>query len=583
MLVPAAGAVEFSDVPGSHWAYHAIQQAAERKVIEGVGNGKFAPGQPVSYAAFSTMLVKAFYPAEAGAQTQGGVWWRPYAAVMDARGLTGGTQIEDERAWVQVMDTPVSRNEMAVLLYNLAAEQGFALPGSSELQAAQSSIADFDTIPGQYRTAVSVCYAAGLLTGGDGGRFNGENTMTRAEAAVVMSRLLNPGGAGNPAAAQNPAAVPLQSSLDWSEAKRFDRLDNSVSRPKTGYAIGYYTIANGDGTVSGLVVDNQTGTISVERFDAGGKAVSMKTLPQELPMFGAFFPGRDYNYIAYGQRNDGKDDSQEVWRIIQYDKDWNRVGAVSANGRQTYTTEPFRSTVARMSESADGKTVVLYAARTRYDGHQSNITFIMDAAPFQMRTVMGEKFPKNHVSHSFGQFVQFDGSQMVTVDHGDAYPRSFVLQTGGKTLELFQFAGAIGDNVTNAIGSGFACSDSGYLFLACSARQDGSGQNWQVVLLYTDKNGRKVEETWLTDGSAHIDCARLVRLDENTFAALWGADNALYYRMLDGRGKPMGETVRAAGIPMPPTQPVVQDGGIRWIQLNPATNGPCLYTLTPQR
>ena len=31
------------------------------------------------------------------------------------------------------------------------------------------------------------------------------------------------------------------------------------------------------------------------------------------------------------------------------------------------------------------------------------------------------------VSHSFNQFVQTDGNQLITVDHGDSYPRALVL------------------------------------------------------------------------------------------------------------------------------------------------------------
>lgn len=578
MLTSNAGAAGFQDVPSNYWAYDAIQKMADQKVIEGIGNGKFAPTQPVNYASFVTMLAKAFYPAETAAQGQGTPWWRPYAVVLSAQELTSGTKLVNESVWAQVIETPISRNEMAVLIYNLAVKQGFTLPGASAVQAARSGIADFDAIPSPYRTAVATCYAAKLLTGGDGGKFNGENTMTRAEAAAVMSRLLDLREASRP---QSSTAGPLKSGLDWKDASRFGRLDNSVSRPKTGYAIGYYTIANGDGTVSGLVVNDGTNTISVERFDASGNVVSTKELSWELPIFGTFFAGKTYNYLVFGQMNENQNDSQEVWRVVQYDKAWNRVGAVSANGGQTYTKQPFRSTVARMAETEDGSTVVLYAARTRYDGHQSNITFLMNATPFQMQTIMGEEFPSNHVSHSFGQFVQFDGDTMVTVDHGDAYPRAFVLQADGKELELFKFAGNIGENVTNAIGSGFECSKDGYLFLGCSTAQTDSAQNWKVALFYTDKNLGPVKLNWLTDGSTSVKCARLVKLDDNTFTAMWGEDNTLYYQVLDGSGQPTGQVETIPNTPMPPTQPVVQNGRIYWIQCNPSSNNPCLYTLAP--
>ena len=42
---------------------------------------------------------------------------------------------------------------------------------------------------------------------------------------------------------------------------------------------------------------------------------------------------------------------------------------------------------------------------------------------------------QGYVSHSFNQFIDLDGNQIVAVDHGDAYPRSVVLtkyDTDGK-------------------------------------------------------------------------------------------------------------------------------------------------------
>lgn len=47
----------FSDVPSSHWASGYIAAAEESGVINGYGNGKFGPGDPVTYAQMVKMLV----------------------------------------------------------------------------------------------------------------------------------------------------------------------------------------------------------------------------------------------------------------------------------------------------------------------------------------------------------------------------------------------------------------------------------------------------------------------------------------------------------------------------------------------
>lgn len=434
-------------------------------------------------------------------------------------------------------------------------------------------------------------------------------------------------------AAELPALA-LQSELDWRDADAFGRYDYYVANPKTGYAQGYYLMDNGDSTVSAFVCPYNSSEFSLERYNADGSLAHSKTVPLELPIFGAFLAGEDCFYVALGQENLNRDDMQEVWRIVKYDRDGNRIGSVSANGGDTYTAVPFDCTVSRMTLSEDEKTLILYAARERYDGHQSNITFFLDTATMTWQSIWGESFPDNHVGHSFGQFVRFDGDEIVTVDHGDAYPRSFVLQVDTFEIDLLELYGTTGDNVTNAIGSGFEVSESGYLFLGCSDPQTGNGGTWNLFLSFLPKatgeapdsmtfgnitvynaiphggfsRGFKIggvwyyvvgswdiEECeaavyayldaitptpttiWLTDSDTDINCARLVKLDDAAFAAMWEQNGDLHWQMLDGYGQRMGREHILTGVPMPPTDPIVTDRTIRWIQTVEDT--PHLFTL----
>lgn len=408
-----------------------------------------------------------------------------------------------------------------------------------------------------------------LMKGDDRGNFDPKGELSWPAAVVMGDRILklldSALGVGS--------YLVLQSNMDWSSATSFGTGDNSVARPKTGWQQNYYTIGNEDGTVSALVV--RTGGITVERFNADGSLAETKELEKELPIFGTFFDSGDHFYLAFGQKCDKDDSSREVWRIVQYDRSWNRLGSVSASGKESYTTEPFRSAVPRMAVSGDGKTVALYAARLRYDGHQSNITFTMDVSPFSMKEIMGNDFPDNHVSHSFGQFVQYDGDTMVTVDHGDAYPRSFVFQDGERKVDLFKIAGKGGENTTHAIGSGFEVTQDGYLFLGCSAPQEDfdaeKSAPWNVLLIYLNRSDQEVNitrlhYTWLTDSETTINTARLVKLGENSFVAMWDQDGDVHWRKRDGEGDWGGREQVMEATPMPTTQPVVIDGDICWIQ-----------------
>lgn len=359
----------------------------------------------------------------------------------------------------------------------------------------------------------------------------------------------------------------LKGSIDWT--KSLSIYDNAVAAPLTGYRKGFYTVANGDGTVTGVDAYTSSDKVNIESYDANGNAVGFKTVDKELPIFGAFLDAGDSYYMAFGQTNSQQNDAQEVYRIVKYDRDWNRVGSVSVNGGDSYTAEPYRATVSRMAVSDDGKTVVLYAARTRYDGHQSNITIHMNASPFSIKKVQGEQFPDNHVSHSFGQFVRFDGSDMVTVDHGDAFPRSFVMQKGGKELDLLKIAGATGQNVTHAIGSGLEVSGDGYLFLGCSTPQkdyDAEGSTpWKVFLTYTDRNLNRTNIEWLTDGSESVNTARLVKLSDDEFIVMWKQSDGVHYMTVDGQGSAVSSESVMKDAYMPLTDPVVQNGKVMWI------------------
>jgi len=489
-------------------------------------------------------------------------------------------------------DATITRAEAAKML--CAALDFCAGEGYEAAASGQSTVySDADAIPAWAAPYAGRVAAYGLMKGDQAQRFLPTGELDWPSAVVMAARVL---ALVKPEVDASLPGVELHSALDWAGA--LNVTDSSVAQPLTGYGKGYYTVSNGDGTLSAVVVpakkegyvmiDNIATVVPaeeffVERYDAQGNVTDTRTLPIELPIFGGFFDSGEHFYLAFGQANQDRDDSREVWRIVQYDRNWNRLGAVSVSGGDSYTTQPFRSTVSRMTVSGDGQTLVLYAARTRYDGHQSNITFLMNTKPFSIQKVMGEEFPSNHVSHSFGQFVRYDGGELVTVDHGDAYPRSFVLQREGRSLDLLKIAGNVGDNVTHAIGSGFEVSGSGYLFLGCStAQKDFSAEDKaprQVFLAYADKGLEKAELTWLTSGTQGVDAARLVKLSEDKLLVMWGSGDGVHYLTVDGKGKAACEEKVLKGAAMPTAEPVVEGGRVLWIGVS--SDRTAIYSIEP--
>ena len=576
-LLPGAAA-EGPAVPG--WAAEAYADLQDRGLLNrdypqvdgDIDRGDFAGLLAAALRhCLSAHALEAVEPAEPNTFADASVYGNMAYAV--SYGILEGS-VEDGQRLGKLYDT-LTREQAAKMVcsaLDFCAQYGVALTPDGQ-GADYADGADIAPWAAEYARRIA---AYRLMVGDAAGNFSPKATLNWPSAVVLLSRFLDAVEAG----ADLPG-LPLASGLDWSGSAGFGAGDYSVSKPLTGYARGYYTIDNGDGTFSGLVVpqaerkydyatgqfvDTDVSHFAVERYDAQGKVVSTQSLPMELPIFGAFFDSGEHFYLAFGQMNEERDDGKEVYRVVQYDRNWKRLGAVSLDGADSYAVEPYRSAIPRMAVSADGDTVALYASRTRYDGHQSNITLLMSTAPFRLRKAVGEQYPDNHVSHSFGQFVQFSGDEMVTVDHGDAYPRSFVLQEGSRKVDLLKIAGATGENVTHAIGSGFELSGTHALFLGCSdPQQGGQNQPWNVFLAAVKLGSSKVELTWLTHSDETIDCARLVKLDDDTLVALWGQGGDVHYVALDGKGRVQGGEQVVPGIPMPPTQPVVTGRTITWI------------------
>ena len=177
-----AASVKFTDVPSSHWASTSITEMADKGIMSGIGNNLFAPSQQLSNAEFITMLVRQFYSDKLG--TEGGTWYAPFMAAAKSANILTGTNVGSNE---NLATSTINRYDMAQLMYNVLKAEGVTTSSLSDT----SKVADWSSVPSTYRDAVSVCYNMGMLSGVDNkGTFNGTGVMDRAQAAVVMDRLL---------------------------------------------------------------------------------------------------------------------------------------------------------------------------------------------------------------------------------------------------------------------------------------------------------------------------------------------------------------------------------------------------------
>lgn len=187
-----AASVKFTDVPDSHWASSSITEMADKGIMSGIGNNLFAPSNTLTGAEFVTMIVRHFYEDKLG--TEGEKWYSEFMDAAKSANILTGTNVTAEGT--------INRYDMAQLMYNVLKAEGITTSSLSDT----SKVADWSAVPSSYRDAVSVCYNMGMLSGIDSkGTFNGNGKMDRAQAAVVMDRLLEVCSGGTPSTPEKPA------------------------------------------------------------------------------------------------------------------------------------------------------------------------------------------------------------------------------------------------------------------------------------------------------------------------------------------------------------------------------------------
>ena len=351
-------------------------------------------------------------------------------------------------------------------------------------------------------------------------------------------------------------------------------------------------------------VEYVNGTIVVENYTKDYKLVSSREIPMELELFGGFFEGAEAYYFVFGQQNPKENDDKEVLRVVKYSKAWKRLGEAGIKGANT--TTPFRASSLRMCESNG----ILYIRTghemyTSSDGlnHQANWTISVDENSMQILDSYHIVWNRStgYVSHSFNQFIKASDDKIVTVDHGDAYPRSIMLGSyeitakglldiaNFSSVDILEFPGEIGENYTGATIGALEVSDSHYLVAGTSVAQDddyyyNSTDNVYVICNPLDNfNDRAqfqqsaIKQIWLTNfaegGEYSASTPYMVEVDKNTYVVIWEiyqgyfSTGKIQMAIIDGAGNKVGSTMEFTGR-LSDCEPVYQNGQIVWYTTN---------------
>ncbi|KUP22626.1 S-layer homology domain-containing protein [Paenibacillus sp. DMB5] len=180
--------VTFSDVANVQaWAGRQIQVVAAKGAIEGIGSGKFAPKSNVTRAEFSKMLIRALNlenstATESFSDVASTAWYAPYVAVAAEKGIITG-----RNASTFDPNATITRAEMATMISRAVKSLN---PAATTDASALSKFSDAAKISASLKDGVAFAASNNLVIG-NAGKFNPNDTATRAEAAVIIYRTIN--------------------------------------------------------------------------------------------------------------------------------------------------------------------------------------------------------------------------------------------------------------------------------------------------------------------------------------------------------------------------------------------------------
>ncbi len=320
--------------------------------------------------------------------------------------------------------------------------------------------------------------------------------------------------------------------------------------------------------------------------------------PSDLPsngdvLWGGYLATSNANYVVTGQTNWDESDTLKVVRVTKYSKSWSYLSHCEISGINTVC--PFDAGSLSMVEQ--GGKLWIRTCHEMYkslDGrnHQASMLFTID--PSSMKLI-GEHVGIasiahsgwGYVSHSFNQLLTVANGKVYTLDHGDAYPRAFVVKQLADSeeeltpyAEILAFPGETGDNFTGAMVGGFGYSNTSNNFISVGssvnlAKLDTS-KTFNAFALITKSDlssTKKIDLTSYKEGVGGAANPFLVKISDNKFLVIWqvleikgqmhAVSSTLSFQYIDGNGAKLSKVYSTSGY-LSDCQPIVVGKKVIW-------------------
>lgn len=168
--------VELSDIQG-HWAEKEIRELVSKGIVNGYEDRTFRPDRGITVEEFAKLIVEAL-SEDSEIENSLGHWFNPYEKKANSLGILSDISLQGNRSQamtryqVAEMLSPVVKEERSI---NMPIEGYFLDEG----------------IFRRHKESIHEVSSVGLFRGLPDGTYSGRNSTTRAEAVIILSRLLD--------------------------------------------------------------------------------------------------------------------------------------------------------------------------------------------------------------------------------------------------------------------------------------------------------------------------------------------------------------------------------------------------------
>lgn len=260
----------YTDTVG-HWAEGFISSLTADGIVEG-DSVSFRPDSHVSAAEFIKMTLSAM---KAEVTPRGGDWAAPYIEKALQQKLVYSDEIDD-------FSKPITRGELVKICVRAI---GADAVSGNEREQLISRISDYYDIHNSDKEYVLAAYAKRLIYGYEDNRFHGERYITRAEACVIINRMISVGNFSKPD--DNSQTVTDSGNQFYVAENGNDTNNGSIDAP-------FQTIEKARDTVRGIIASGTYPKEGITVYLRGGDYRLTKSLE-----FGAEDSGTDEAPVVY--------------------------------------------------------------------------------------------------------------------------------------------------------------------------------------------------------------------------------------------------------------------------------------------